>query len=124
MKNSSPNRVVAKIAICTTLGTIVTVPIAEAVYQVKTQQEITCTRVESILSLPQNKFRVITNDGRNFNINNSLFNWNQDEVLFQLTSTNDEISLVIYGWRSPILGLTPNIIQATPNPHCSQPQKH
>ena len=58
------------------------------------------------------EFMIIDKEGKHYNINNSLWywKWNSLEDWYKI-ETNKEINVKYYGWRLPIFGLFPNIVQ-------------
>jgi len=65
-------------------------------------------------------FMIIDNQGRHFNVSNSLWYWKWDSIE-DWHNINDNISINIkyYGWRMPIFGLFPNVI----NSNCNKKDK-
>ena len=57
-------------------------------------------------------FMVIDQKGRHFNVNNSLWYWKWDSIEdWARIQKGDSVSVQYYGWRKPIIGLFPNIVQ-------------
>ena len=56
---------------------------------------------------------IIDNNGRHFNINNSLWYWKWDSLEdWSKINKDDTLYVRYYGWRIPIFGIFPNIIQS------------
>lgn len=57
-------------------------------------------------------FMIIDNNGRHFNVNNSLWYWKWDSIEdWSKINKDDTLYVRYYGWRMPIFGMFPNIIQ-------------
>ena len=56
-------------------------------------------------------FMIIDEDGRHFNVNNSLWYWKWNSIEdWHKIEEKKQILIKYYGWRVPVLGLFPNII--------------
>jgi hypothetical protein len=57
------------------------------------------------------EFMIVDEDGRHFNVNNSLWYWKWDALEdWHKIQEKKSISIKYYGWRVPVLGLFPNIV--------------
>lgn len=62
------------------------------------------------------EFMIIDKDGKHYNINNSLWYWKWNYIEdWHKIETDKEITVKYYGWRLPIIGLFPNIVQTENN---------
>jgi hypothetical protein len=56
-------------------------------------------------------FMVIDTQGRHFNVNNSFWYWKWDSIEdWHMLIPSDKVNIKYYGWRSPVYGLFPNIV--------------
>ena len=56
-------------------------------------------------------FMIIDEDGRHFNVNNSLWYWKWNAIEdWHSIDEKKQILIKYYGWRVPVLGLFPNIV--------------
>jgi hypothetical protein len=57
------------------------------------------------------EFMVIDENGKHYNVNNSLWYWKWNSIEdWSLLENNTKINIIYYGWRIPILGIFPNIV--------------
>jgi hypothetical protein len=58
------------------------------------------------------EFMIIDKEGNHYNVNNSLWYWKWNSIEdWHNIETDKEINAKYYGWRVPIIGLFPNIVQ-------------
>ncbi len=58
-------------------------------------------------------FMIIDNNGRHFNVNNSLWYWKWDSIEdWYKIEEKTNINIKYYGWRWPVCGLFPNIVKS------------
>jgi len=58
-------------------------------------------------------FMIIDNKGRHFNVNNSLWFWKWDSIEdWSSIKTQNSLFIKYYGWRIPLFGLFPNIVNS------------
>ena len=59
------------------------------------------------------EFMIIDENGKHYNVNNSVWYWKWDSIEdWHNIPMNKEIIIKYYGWRVPLLGLFPNIINS------------
>lgn len=57
------------------------------------------------------EFMIIDKDGNHYNVNNSLWYWKWDSIEdWNKISTNKQLVVKYYGFRVPVLGFFPNIV--------------
>ena len=56
-------------------------------------------------------FMIVDEDGRHFNVNNSLWYWKWNSIEdWHKIDEKKQILIKYYGWRVPVLGFFPNIV--------------
>lgn len=84
------------------------------VYSTDKREIIMVTKKYKMTRQGFTEFMVIDDKGRHFNVNNSFwFNkWNSIEDWHNIEdNTSDPLSVRYYGWRIPLLGMFPNIVE-------------
>ena len=60
------------------------------------------------------EFMVVDINGKHYNINNSLWYWKWNSIEdWSLIKENSTINAKFYGWRVPLFGIFPNIVNST-----------
>ena len=84
-------------------------------YSVVTEkkEEIKVAKKYKLVDYGSTNFMIVDNNGRHFNINNSLWYWKWDSVEdWEKIDKNDTISIRYYGLRVPLFGMFPNIVNS------------
>ena len=82
-----------------------------------TEEEIPITRKYAMVRHGFTEFMVVDSRGRHFNVNNSLWYWKWDSVEEWYRIQEGETRRVrMYGWRSPLWGMFPNIVGVMDGP--------
>jgi hypothetical protein len=84
-----------------------------ASYAVSTQrvEEIEIVSKYKMVNYGFTQFMVVDRTGRHLNVNNSFWFWKWDSVEdWSAMGKNEKYQVRYYGWRSPLLGLFPNIV--------------
>jgi hypothetical protein len=118
MENYSPNRALTRIITAAALTSAVLHPAINRLYQTKTIQENTCSEIQRVMAVNNNKFLVFTSQGIYNNIPSRANGIKDSATIQQQLETGQYYDLTTYGWNTPSLFLRPNIIKVTPNANC------
>jgi len=59
------------------------------------------------------EFMIIDNSGKHYNLNNSIWFWKWNSIEdWNLIQENKKIAIKFYGWRVPLFGIFPNIVNS------------
>lgn len=89
---------------------------AHGIYSLSTEktEEIKVVTKYKMVNYGFTNFMVVDNKGRHFNVNNSFWYWKWDAVEeWENIDWGSKFIARYYGWRSPFLGLFPNIIRVS-----------
>jgi hypothetical protein len=60
------------------------------------------------------EFMIIDDNGKHYNVNNSLWYWKWNSIEdWNKLETNNDTFIKYYGWRVPLLGIFPNIVESS-----------
>ena len=108
---SSPN-------ILTLLGTSVVLTYCHGAFALATNktEEICVTKKYKYVSNGYTNFMIVDEKGRHFNVNNSFWYWKWDSIEdWSKIKNGTKIDILYYGYRVPIFGFFPNIIDSNYN---------
>lgn len=83
-------------------------------YSTNNKEEIKVSNKYQIINKGETQFMIVDDKGRHFVINNSLWYWKWDSIEdWEKIKNGDTLKVKYYGFRSPLLGLFPNIISSS-----------
>jgi hypothetical protein len=109
VKPNSPN-------ILTFLGTSIVLTYGHGLFALGTNkiEEISITKKYKYVSNGYTNFMIVDDKGRHFNINNSFWYWKWNSIEdWSSIKENSTINAKFYGWRVPLFGIFPNIVNST-----------
>jgi hypothetical protein len=79
----------------------------------KEEKEIFVTKKYTFDRNGYTEFMVVDINGKHYNINNSLWYWKWNSIEdWSLIKENSTINAKFYGWRVPLFGIFPNIVNS------------
>lgn len=82
-------------------------------YGTGNKEDIKICNKYNMVNKGDTQFMIVDDKGRHFNVNNSLWYWKWDSVEdWESMKKDDMLNVKYYGFRSPFLGLFPNIVSS------------
>jgi hypothetical protein len=82
-------------------------------YSTNNNEDVKVTNKYKMVSYGSTQFMIVDDKGRHFNVNNSLWYWKWDSIEdWEKINKGNSLKVKYYGFRSPFLGLFPNIVRS------------
>ena len=82
-------------------------------YSTNNKEDIKISNKYQIVNKGETQLMIVDDKGRHFNVNNSLWYWKWDSIEdWEKINKGDSLKVKYYGFRSPFLGLFPNIVRS------------
>jgi len=112
------NKSLSNIDIATNIASLFIVGGVHALYAYSTnnkEDDVKITNKYKMVNYGSTQFMIVDDKGRHFNVNNSLWYWKWDSIEdWEKINKGDNLKVKYYGFRSPFLGLFPNIVSSYP----------